>query len=296
MHTETQTETAEPVLGLVRNLAHDAYLKGPGLSNSGMKTLSKSPGHFAALHLLPLPEWLIEDEDYINTASPTFAGTLCHTATLEPEAFDQRYIVGPNIDKRTKEWKTFVAANAGRVVITERQKHTALAQAASLRAVPDVADILEGGECEVSAYWLDPTTGVLCRARADCLNLNFGKPGAPAAMLLDVKTTSDLSDDALARTVWTWGYHRQATWYSAGFAIAAGMPVAGFVFAFVESTYPFAVRLFELDDLAKAIGRRENRAALDLYARCVKEKSWPSYSPAVGTLSLPYWATRGETL
>ena len=298
MHSETLLETAEPVLNLVRNLAHQAYLEGPGLSQSALKAFDKSAAHFAALHLLPLPEWLVdEDDDKVNTSTPTFAGTLCHSATLEPETFDTHYAVGPKVKTRAaKAWTEFVAAHPTQVVITERQKHVAQAQAASLRAHPDVADILEGGECELSAYWLDPATGVLCRARADCANLNFGTPDAPAAMLLDVKTTSDLSDDALSKTVWNWGYHRQDAWYSGGFAHAAGVRVAGFVFAFVESTYPFACRVFELDDLAKAIGRRENRLALDLYARCVNEKSWPSYSQAVGRLSLPYWATRGEAI
>jgi hypothetical protein len=169
-----------------------AYHRGPGLSNSGLKDLRKTPWHYHALHHLPRPEWFVEDSEE-DTAGALFAGTLCHCATLEPQAFDSRYVVGPNINKNTKDWKDFVKANAPRQVIGARQYAVAHAQAAAVRALPTVAEILDGGECEVSAFWIDKATGVLCRARPDCMNRTFGTEDAPAIMLLD---------DAEDRTVW----------------------------------------------------------------------------------------------
>jgi hypothetical protein len=282
-----------PPLGIVHGLPAAEYHRGVGLSQSSLKYLRQSPWHYRSVIELPWPEWFVEDDDETRKVSQ-FAGTLCHCATLEPLAFDRRYVVGPDIDKRTKDWKDFVKANADRQVISARQYAVAHAQAAALRAVPDVADILDGGEFELSAYWIDKATGILCRARPDCLNRTFGTPDAPAIMLLDVKTTADARKAAVSKTIAHWGYHHQADWYCRGVAQATGLPVAGFVFAFVEQTYPFACSVFELDPEAYEVARRENRDALELLARCQRTNSWPGYPQACEYVSLPRWAGGSE--
>jgi hypothetical protein len=279
-----------PPLGLVRGLPNDQYHRGPGLSNSGLKDLRKSPWHYFAKHHLPRPSWLADEFDG-DTASAMFAGTLCHCATLEPGEFDKRYVVGPEgVNKNTTKWKDFVEASKPRQVISSKQYAIAHGQAAALRSLPAVADVLDGGECEISAYWIDKSSGLLCRCRPDCLNLTFGTPDAPAAMLLDVKTTQDASKAAVRNTIARYGYHHQAEWYSRGIAQAAGMPVAGFIFAFVEAAYPFACSAFEIDPEAYEVARRENREALALYTYCKRMESWPGYSPELDYVSLPRWA------
>jgi exodeoxyribonuclease VIII len=284
------SEPAAPPLGLVHGMPNEAYHRGPGLSNSGLKTLRKSPWHFYATHRLPLPDWMLEDYD-AETSSALFAGTLCHCATLEPAEFDRRYVVGPaGVNKNTKDWKAFVAAAAPRQVITAKQYAIAHGQAAALRMLPAVADILDGGECEVAGYWIDEATGVLCKCKPDCMNRTFGTVDAPAAMLLDVKTTQDASKAAVKNTIARYGYHHQAEWYSRGVTQAAGMPVAGFVFCFVESSYPFACSAFEIDPEAYEVARRENREALNLYAYCDRMQSWPGFPPDLEYVSLPRWA------
>lgn len=277
-------------LGLFPGMSNADYQRGPGLSNSGLKALRKSPWHYHALHRLVLPEWFSEEFDS-DTSSTLFAGTLCHCATLEPLHFDERYVVGPaGVNKNTKEWKAFVAAAAPRQVITAKQYAIAHGQAASLRALPAVAEILDGGECEVSAYWIDKATGVLCRCRPDCMNRTFGTPESPAVMLLDVKTTADASSEAVRNTIARYGYHHQAEWYSRGIAQATGLPVAGFVFAFVEQAYPFACTVREIDPESYDVARRENRQALETFAYCERMQTWPSYPSDVEFVSLPRWA------
>ena len=285
-----ENNSGAPLLGLVHDLPNSEYHRGPGLSNSGLKWLSKSPWHYHALNHLPRPEWMAADDDDEDTATTLFAGTLCHCATLEPFEFDKRYVVGPAINKNTKDWKEFVKANAPRQVITARQHAVAHAQAAVLKSVPAVAEILDGGECELSGYWIDQATGVLCRCRPDCANRTFGTPEAPAAMLLDLKTTGDASKFAVRNTIAKFGYHRQAEWYTRGFAQAARMPVAGFIFAFIEQKYPFGCSVFELDPEAYEVARRENRELLELYAHCERMGEWPGYSQDIEYVSLPRWA------
>ena len=285
---------AEPPLGLVHGLPNEDYHRGPGLSSSGLKALRKSPWHYHAIHQLERPAWYADEFD-ADTTGALFAGTLCHCAALEPQEFDKRYVVGPEgVNKNTKEWKAFVAAQAPRTVISAKQHAIAHGQAAALRAVPAVAEILDGGEFETSAYWRDPSTGVLCRCRPDCMNRTFGTPESPAVMLLDAKTTTDASQPAIRNSVARYGYHFQAEWYSRGIAQTTGLPVAGFVFAFVESAYPFACRVVELDPESYEVARRENRELLELYARCERIGAWPGYSPEVEFVSLPRWAGGSE--
>lgn len=279
-----------PPLGLVHGLPNDQYHRGPGLSNSGLKALRKSPWHYHALHHLPLPEWFVDDFD-ADVSNSLFAGTLCHCALLEPAEFDKRYLVGPQVKTRAaKLWKDFVEAHPKHTVITPRQYAVAHGQASALRAVPAVAEILDGGECEVSGYWKDPATGVLCRCRPDCMNRTFGTPSAPAVMLLDPKTTTDASAAAVKNTIARFGYHHQAEWYCRGIATITGLPIAGFIFAFVESSYPFGCRVVEIEPESYEVARRENREALELYAYCERMQNWPGYSPEIETVSLPRWA------
>lgn len=276
-----------PSVGLVRGLPNADYQRSEAVSQTQLKAVRRSPYHYFARHVEEVPVVFLRDDE----TEEMFAGTLCHCATLEPAAFDARYLVGPDVKTRAaKAWKDAVDANPGRILITPRQYETALAQARSLRKLDAVAEILEDGECEVSAFWIDPATGLHCRCRPDAVNATFGTARAPEAMLLDVKSCRDASDHAVQAAIARYGYHHQDHWYSHGYGAASGVPVAGFVFAFVENEHPFAARVIEIDSEAKDIAARENRAALDRLAQCRREGRWPGYPPEVQGMGLPRWA------
>lgn len=278
-----------PAHGLVYGLPNEIYQRADAVSRSQLTAFRQSPFHYHARYAQPVPEAFLDDGEE-STSDSKFAGTLCHCATLEPESFDKRYVVGPKVKSRAaKAWKDFVDANSDRIVITPKQYAVAHAQAASLRRIEAVAEILEGGRCEVSAFWTDPITGIRCRCRPDCVNRDFGRPDAPMAMILDVKSTADASKRAVQQTIARFGYHHQAEWYSRGYEAATGVPVAGFVFAFVEQEYPFGASVFELKPEAWEIAQQENREALDALARCRREGRWPGYSSDVENVGLPRW-------
>jgi hypothetical protein len=279
-----------PAVGIVHGLPNAAYQASPAVSQTQLKAFRKSPFHFRAMHESPVPDIFLGDEDESRNDA-LFGGTLCHCATLEAEAFDLRYVVGPPVKTRAaKAWKDAVEANPGRLLITPRQYATAMAQAAALRQLDAVAEILEGGLREVSAFWRDPVTGILCRCRPDCVNSEFGTVRDPQTMILDVKTTRDASRHAVQLAIARYGYHHQCEWYRRGYALASGIPVAGFIFAFVESEFPFATSTYEIELEAWEIAERENRAALDGLAQCRRDGIWPGYSAEVENIGLPRWA------
>ncbi|MGE8629490.1 PD-(D/E)XK nuclease-like domain-containing protein [Achromobacter denitrificans] len=260
----------------------DAYHGGAGISKTGLDHIARSPATFYALHLDPArpPE---------KERAGQLEGQLAHCAILEPAEFDKRYVVGPDVSRATKAWKEWEASlPAGVIAIKPDQRETALRQAESVRRLPDVAEALAAGRPEVSAYWIDPDTGVLCRCRPDWVH----PAGESGVVLLDVKTFSDASPAEFARQIARKRYHVQDAFYSEGFGRAAGVDVLGFVFVAVETEWPFAASAVMLDEPGRDVGRIQYRRDLDTYARCLAANEWPGYGAAIHQVSLPAWASK----
>lgn len=272
--------------GLIHGMANEDYHSTPAVSNTVLSSIARSPAHCFALHVA-------EDRRKQATTPAFFAGTLAHCAILEPDALLERYIVRPEgLDLRTKagkEWRD--ALPAGVLTITADEWATAIAQRDAVRAVPELAELLGAGVAEVSAFWTDDETGLPCKCRPDWVHtLSDGR-----VILVDVKTTVDASPQQFTRSVWKYGYHRQAAWYSAGYARAACVEVAGFVFAAVTSAHPFIAAAHTLDDDYLRIGQDECRRLLDEYADCKLTGQWPAF-PGMNLLSPPAWATQSDEL
>lgn len=276
----------------------EAYHRGPGISKTGLDHIAASPARFYALHMDPArpPE---------KERAGQLEGQLAHCAILEPDEFDKRYAVLPadaprrptdaqwNAKKPSPEsvaamewWTAWNEQSKGKVIVTHEQRQTALRQAESVRRLPDVAEALASGRPEVSAYWIDQETGVLCRCRPD-----WTHPASESGViLLDVKTYSDASPDEFARQIARKRYHVQDAYYSDGYAHASGQEVLAFIFVAVETEWPYAASAVMLDEQGRDAGRALYRRDLDTYARCLQANDWPGYGAAIHQVSLPAWA------
>jgi hypothetical protein len=263
------------VPGVFSGIDNDAYHQSEGLSNTGLTQLSQSPFHYYSLTLDP-------NRPPRETKPGQLEGTLAHCSILEPDEFDKRYIVGPDVSRATKEWKAFAACHPEKIAIKPDQYEAAMRQGESVRRLPEVREALSAGEAETSAWWIDSETGVLCKCRPD-----WRHPAGEGVILLDVKTCGEAEPGEFGRHIGRKGYYRQHAWYSDGYAIASGRPVLGFVFVAVEATYPYAASAVMLDEPAIEQGRRENRRLTDLYAKCRREGVWPGYSQKIEMVSLP---------
>lgn len=277
--------------GIYPHLSNEAYQRGVGLSKSQLMRLLKSPHH---MHALTLPRDVPEK----GPTPSQFNGTLTHCALLEPAAFDDRYVIAPeDFSRRTKAGKQLAdeVEARGMVLIDQQQRDAAFAQAASLRALPEVAELLARGQPEVSAYWTEDVDldgspyEVLCRCRPDWVH-ECGTEEAPGAVLLDVKTCSDASPKGFAKACADFGYHIQDRWYCRGYAQAAGVAVHGMVFAAVENEFPYAAAVYMLKDEALRLGREKCDAALLRYAWCDRIGMWPGYPSGIIEIDLPTWA------
>lgn len=281
---DTIAEIAEQVepIGIIDGLDIDEYHSSPGISKTGLDLINHSPAHYFARYLDPMAPTR-QNEDTMAR----LVGHLAHCAILEPAEFDKRYAVGPDVSRTTKVWKEF-AENLppGMTAIKPDQRETALRQAESVRKLPDIHEALERGRPEVSAYWRDSTTGVLCRCRPDWRHDVSNK----SVILVDVKTFSNAAPHEFARQIARMRYHVQDAFYSDGYAIAADVDVLAFIFLAVETEYPYAASAVMLDDMSREQGRAEYRRNIDTYAHCMETGEWPGYPVGIQSVSLPVWA------
>lgn len=280
------------------------------VSKSGLDDLARCPAMFYALHL-------DENRPARTEKAGHLEGNLAHCALLEPDEFSKRYAVLPSdapnrptpaqwkaeksneSSTAAKEWWTaWNKANGGARIITAEQAHAARCQAHSMRSLKNVwgglsmAEMLKRGKAEVSAYWTDNLTGVLCRCRPDLVvPIN-----ARQVVLVDVKTYGDATPREFTRQVVRKKYHLQDSWYSEGYARASGMEVVGFVFVVVETAWPFLAASYQLGDESRHEGALQHRDLLDTYAECMRTGIWPSYTPATETVDLPPYAITSQEL
>jgi hypothetical protein len=285
--SENQFGAVEVVVrepGLYLDVPNAAYHGGPGISNSGLRNLAKSPFHFYSRHMDP-------NRPPATSKAGQLEGNLAHCAVLEPQEFSKRYVIGPDVRANTNAWKDFVAAHPKHEVVKADQAAVAMAQARSLRSLPDVAELLSRGHAEASAYWneavVDAETGelvqVLCRVRPDW-TFPVNEDGV---ILLDVKTCSDASPWEFAKQIRRKAYHCQNAFYRRGYEAATGKKVLGFVFAAVESEWPYASSAVMLQDSDVDDGDAINDRLLKLYVKCMSTNTWPSYTPSIVPVSIP---------
>ena len=250
------------------DLTNEAYHAMPEVSSTQLKTLlDKSPAHL---------------KFGVRKASAAMAkGSLIHTAVLEPELFDASYIVCPDVDKRTKEWKAFLAEAGTRIPITVEDRNTALAISDTLSHSHELRPIFAAEPLiEASVFWTDATTGERCRCRPDLW--------LRGALLLDLKSIADASGDNPRKAIERFGYALSAAYYSDGVFAATGERLP-FLFVFTETESPYAYRLIELDGEYLDLGRKQYQRALLTYSECRKRNIWPAFPTAIQRLEPSVW-------
>ena len=278
MNAPTMTPT-----GIFKGMPADLYHADPdSVSNTMLSAMNKSPAHCYWLHLAPgRPEREATDA--------MLAGTLAHTAILEPAALRERYVVKPpGMRFSTKEgmaWRDQQTAQ----IISLADLEAADAQQAAVLRVTALRNLLSTGEAEASVFWTDKPTGLRCRARPDWLHWT----GKQRAIVLDMKTISDLTPAAVQRAIATYGYHRQAAHYTAGLE-ACDIEVEEFVFGFVSASYPFLAVAYVMDDETQQQGRDEVGELLDRFANCKSLGEWPAFGDGYQLTGLPTWAKRSS--
>lgn len=264
-------------LGKILDESSFDYHANEAISHSKLETFRKRPLLFKKRYI---------DKVLAPESSAAFTlGSATHCAILEPTEYAHRYVIAPEVDRRTKagkdEWAAFQAANVGKELISREDGMVVQKMAEACRSHKLAADLLSEGEAEVT--WRVQMDGLVLQARTDWVNTKKG-------YILDVKTTEYLSD--FARMAVNFGYHRQAAFYTALLA-KLGMTNVDFYFLAVEKKEPFGTILFKADAEFLAKGYEENKADLAKLSTAYATGVWPNMPEEVVSLSLPAWYKTG---
>ncbi len=216
-------------------------------------------------------------------------GTALHTLALEPEKFDREFAIWCGLDKRTKEgkaaWAEFAESSKGKTVITQEQLEAARRMADAIRSHSLARPVIEdAGMVEQAIRWHDDESGLWVRNLMDKWSPNL-------AIVADIKTSSDPSPGAFAKSVANFNYHRQAALYSRGAQAVFGKPV-DFMFIVVGSQEPHEVACYLLDKAAIELGDRLNQSDLAEIAERKRSGQWASrYADKIQILNLPKWVS-----
>lgn len=216
-----------------------------------------------------------------------------HAAHAKVLGVGAKVLVGEFADYRTKDaqrWRDDVRAG-GMTPLLRHEADQVDGMAEAIKAHPIASALLDPahGKPEQSGYWLDEQYDVTRRLRLDWL------PDTDGGRLIvpDYKSAISAEPAAIRKAVANFGYFMQQPWYVDGLTALGVAEDIAFVFIFQEKTAPYVVTVVELHPDAVRLGRMRNDQALQVYADCMANDTWPGYADDVELISLPKWATYG---
>jgi hypothetical protein len=255
----------EPIKpGHYEDLSNDDYHSDPAISRSHLMKMRKTPKHYWYEYINP---------NYIKPASQEalIFGSAFHTFLLEPKKFEDEYFVMPDLDLRTKAGKEFKKAileqNPGKIFLSQDQFFKLCHMSNAIVALPEARKLI-GGCIEHSLFWQDKETGLMCKVRPDVWF---------AHMVVDLKSSKDLSSHSYKMSAYNFGYHIQAAMIQTAFKEVFGIDMNDFLFLGCEKDEPFSVSVDIMSSEFIDLGHQEFRHYLNLLAECKSTNTWPSY-------------------
>ena len=135
------------------------YRQHPAISRSELWHIRESPQKFKYYKENP-PE---------PTPSLLF-GQVFHKILLEPDTFDEEFIIATEVNRRTKEgkqiWANFVSEHENQTIIPVEMCDQAKEMCEAVKKEPLAVKLLNGAT-EVPFFWTDEMTGEACKCRVD---------------------------------------------------------------------------------------------------------------------------------
>lgn len=256
------------------------------VSHGGLERILKSPMHY-------FDRWYGNpDHEPDEPTEGMVLGRAAHHLFLGERNFQKQFIRRPEEapdgtgrawngnNTSCKEWLERQAAK-GLTVIKRDQVDALTRMNRSLAAEPMIKGGILNGHIEQSFVWCDDGTGLWIKARPDVVPNDIGD-------FADVKLIADISDVGIGRSIYSFGYHRQAALAMEGASKLLGYPMRfrdpgsgegmSWTLVFIEAKRPHAIEIVTLkdEDLQRAV--RSNRLALQLLKRSIDTGDWPGPS------------------
>ncbi len=265
--------------GVYPHMSNEEYQAAPGLRSGMLRDLACMTAK-EARHKWDNPE---ERSDAFNV------GEAAHRAILEGDLeFSGFYLLPKGHKGSNKAGMARIdeAKALGKTPLKWEQHQAVKAMAAAILENTLARRMLENIQPEVSLFWIDRETGLLCKARFDGMPRSF-------RFILDLKTTRrSLSDEDIDREILEYRYDLQGDWYERG-ARALGMfDNAQFLPLFQQKKPPFDCRAKLIRPSTRAFARVHNDHWKQVYADCLARDEWPGWPEEITEAGAPGWAEK----
>jgi exodeoxyribonuclease VIII len=262
--------------GIYPDLEIKKYHLSPGISKTGLCKLNRSAKTYRDF---------IDNSGKSKQTKSLHTGSIFHI-TMEG-AFEEECRVGPEvIDRRSREWKEFVKAHPGKICVTPEEARQVLAMRQSMYEYGPAGDNLsKPGRFEVSYYWIDQESKILCKCRPDWISANH-------LTIVDFKTAADATEEGFLRSAGRLHYHVSAAMTVDGVHATTGVQPERYIFLAIEPHSPYLTAAYEAteDDLAE--GREFIRRNLSLLKRCEENGVWPGLPGEIRPLGVRRYMRR----
>lgn len=269
------SEWTEHKCGLF-NLPEEVYRPAPGINQSTLKAILRSPAH--AFSEMSTPK---------EPTPAMIMGSLAHLACLEPGKLHEglsHHVKPDGLSFASKDGKAWREERVGGLPIITVEDALNLQGMEQAVASHEVAGrLISRGASEIAAFATHNATGLLMKGKIDKLFHD----GQGKLWIADLKTTEDCRD--FARSAANFKYDFQSAFYL-DLVRACGLEVEGFVFLTVEKKPPFGIIVYQPDERFVSNGRRAYEIAMQTWLECETSGVWPSYPARIEQLELPAWA------
>lgn len=261
------------------SISNAEYHAHPAMSKSRLWRIFDSPEKFKYY-----------EENPKDKSSALIFGTAFHKIVLEPNEFDEEFLVLPSIDRRTKEgkerFKELMESANGRDVMSHEDYQKIVGMRESVLSNKYAKALVEKSDHELSFFWKDELTGELCKCRPDIL-FQVGS----SRIIADLKSCESAKTEDFMRDAIKYGYHVQAYMYKEGLKQNTSLEYQ-FVFIAVEKKPPYSINIMKADDIFVRYGEDTFRELIGVYSECKSSGNWWGYngfSGIINTLGVPAW-------
>ncbi len=224
--------------------------------------------------------WKYEKENPKPDTKATAFGSALHCLLLEPEKFDDNFIIATGApinprygtpfkrgSKSYDEWFETVKLQAGKkkLIFPEEYQELLIMQKEYKHLVDDLVNI-KGYKLnrERPIEWIDEETKQPCTGFIDT---------EIAGIILDLKTTADMSEDTLYKKCQK-SYFIQAAVYADALRQIDDCQHPIVFLVFLRSKAPYTMKIVEVEKETLELGLKEFRKAIRIYQDCAKKKSF----------------------
>jgi hypothetical protein len=270
------------LFGIIEQLPSNVYhdINCPGISASKLSMIHKSFAYYK-YHI----------ENPIETTAMQF-GSALHDAILLPQEFENNYIMLPDCgDGRTKEGKEkrakFIEMAIDKKIISANDWNKLGIMIQKIAMNEACNHMLKDGKPELSMFWNDLDTGILCKGRMDYYR-NDG-------IILDIKTSNNSNKKSFSKSIYEFGYERQAAFYLDAMTIITGKEHSSFGFIVIEKEPPYEIGLYVLGKKSIDTGRLLYKKDLQKYKDFLKLQPNEIEAKEFEIIDMPEWAHNLES-